>query len=56
MERTRVYQAWVAAYARHHALPLEWTQKVERKEDLVRHPDLSKKLQIFERTVPLTLN
>ena len=36
MERTRVYQAWVAAYARNHALPLEWAQKGERKEDLVR--------------------
>jgi hypothetical protein len=36
MERTRGYQAWVAAYARNHALPLEWAQKGERKEDLVR--------------------
>jgi hypothetical protein len=35
-ERTRVYQAWVAAYARNHDLPLEWSQKGVRKEDLVR--------------------
>jgi hypothetical protein len=35
-ERTRAYQAWVAAYARNHRLPLEWAQKGERKEDLVR--------------------
>jgi hypothetical protein len=36
MERTRPYQAWVVAYARNHRLPLEWAQKGERKEDLVR--------------------
>src|SRR5580658_7233714 len=35
-ERTRAYQAWVAAYARNHHLPLEGAQKGERKEDLVR--------------------
>ena len=35
-ERTRAYQAWVAAYARNHHLPLEWAQKGQRKEDLVR--------------------
>src|SRR2546426_391249 len=35
-ERTRAYQAWVVAYAGNHDLPLEWAQKGERKEDLVR--------------------
>ena len=34
-ERTRDYQQWVASYAHHHHLPLQWAQKGERKEDIV---------------------
>ena len=35
-ERTDAYQAWVAAYARNHHLPLEWAVPGQRKEDWVR--------------------
>jgi hypothetical protein len=35
-ERTDAYQAWVAAYARNHRLPMEWAVPGQRKEDWVR--------------------
>ena len=35
-ERTKDYQAWVAAYARNHQVPLVWAEKGVRKEELVR--------------------
>src|SRR5262252_11130710 len=34
-ERTAHYQAWVEAYARNHRLPIEWAEKVVRKEEHV---------------------
>ena len=34
--RTADYQNWVEAYARNHAIPIEWAEKGVRKEDHVR--------------------
>ena len=34
-ERTADYQRWVEAYARNHAIPIEWAEKGVRKEDHV---------------------
>src|SRR5208337_1541218 len=34
-QRTADYQNWVEAYARNHALPIEWAEKGVRKEDHV---------------------
>src|SRR5262249_22340742 len=34
-ERTTVYQHWVEAYARNHAIPIEWAVKGVRKETQV---------------------
>jgi hypothetical protein len=34
-QRTADYQAWVAAYARNHRLPIEWAEKGVRKKDHV---------------------
>src|ERR1044071_8312139 len=34
-DRTTDYQRWVEAYARNHALPIEWAEKGVRKEDHV---------------------
>ena len=35
-QRTADYQNWVEAYARNHAIPIEWAEKGVRKEDHVR--------------------
>jgi hypothetical protein len=35
-KRTTDYQHWVEAFARNHAIPIEWAQKAVRKEDRVR--------------------
>ena len=34
-QRTSDYQRWVEAYARNHAIPIEWAEKGVRKEDHV---------------------
>ena len=34
-QRTADYQNWVEAYARNHAIPIEWAEKGVRKEDHV---------------------
>lgn len=34
-QRTNDYQRWVEAYARNHAIPIEWAEKGVRKEDHV---------------------
>jgi len=34
-QRTADYQRWVEAYARNHAIPIEWAEKGVRKEDYV---------------------
>ena len=34
--RTNEYQAWVEAFARNHAIPIEWAEPKVRKEDYVR--------------------
>src|SRR5712672_1479709 len=34
-QRTADYQVWVEAFARNHRLPIEWAEKVVRKEDHV---------------------
>jgi hypothetical protein len=34
--RTNEYQAWVEAFARNHAIPVEWAEPKVRKEDYVR--------------------
>jgi hypothetical protein len=34
-QRTTDYQAWVEAFARNHAIPIEWAEKGVRKEDYV---------------------
>jgi hypothetical protein len=34
-QRTTDYQAWVAAFARNHGIPIEWAEKGVRKEDYV---------------------
>ena len=33
--RTDAYQQWVEAFARNHAIPIEWAEKGVRKEDYV---------------------
>jgi len=38
-QRTNDYQQWVEAFARNHAIPIEWAAKGVRKEDYV-HPQL----------------
>jgi hypothetical protein len=35
-QRTNHYQNWVEAFARNHAVPIEWAEKGVRKEDYVR--------------------
>ena len=35
-QRTNHYQSWVEAFARNHAVPIEWAEKGVRKEDYVR--------------------
>src|SRR3989475_10846519 len=35
-QRTNHYQNWVDAFARNHAVPIEWAEKGVRKEDYVR--------------------
>jgi len=34
--RTNEYQGWVEAFARNHAMPIEWAEPKVRKEDYVR--------------------
>jgi hypothetical protein len=34
-QRTADYQNWVEAFARNHAIPIEWAEKGVRKEDYV---------------------
>lgn len=35
-QRTKDYQGWVEAFARNHAIPIEWAEAGVRKEDYVR--------------------
>jgi len=34
-ERTQHYRRWVEAFARNHAIPMQWAEKGVRKEDFV---------------------